>query len=283
MIARGFKSVIWVATVGSAALGCYMVSLRVATERNELLKVERQIIEARSDIRTLQTELGTRGRMTQLEQWNAEVLALAAPSSQQFLKDEFTLARLYREDPTVAERSAEVRLASAEAPAAKPAEAAKPQAPAVVRAVADRPAAAAPLIHRASFTPAEPAKPAAVKPERGPAAAPTVKPAKPTPLRTASARVDTSPAAKPAAKPGKPGAVPARADAKPAKAEGTATRTAAKPAKPDPASVRTAAKPAKAEATASRSAAKPVVAAAKPVREAAAAPRQPRVKGSGGN
>ena len=35
MIARGFKSVIWVATVGSAALGCYMVSLRVATERNE--------------------------------------------------------------------------------------------------------------------------------------------------------------------------------------------------------------------------------------------------------
>ena len=39
MIARGFKSVIWVATVGGAALSCYMVSLRVATERNELAKV----------------------------------------------------------------------------------------------------------------------------------------------------------------------------------------------------------------------------------------------------
>jgi len=129
MIARGFKSVIWVATVGSAALGCYMVSLRVATERNELARVERQIIEARRDIRSLQTELGTRGRMTQLEQWNAEVLALSAPSSAQFLKDEFTLARLYRNDPTVAERSAEMRLASADAPAAKPAEVAKPAAP----------------------------------------------------------------------------------------------------------------------------------------------------------
>ena len=120
MIARGFKSVIWVATVGGAALSCYMVSLRVATERNELAKVERQIIAAKRDIRSLQTELGTRGRMTQLEQWNAEVLALAAPSSAQFLKDEFTLARLYRNDPTVADRSAEVRLASADTHVAKP-------------------------------------------------------------------------------------------------------------------------------------------------------------------
>ena len=90
--------------------------------------------------------------MTQLEQWNAEVLALSAPSSAQFLKDEFTLARLYRNDPTVEERSAEVRLASAEASAAKPAETAKPAAPAVVQAVAERPAAQQPMIHRASFT-----------------------------------------------------------------------------------------------------------------------------------
>ncbi len=109
MIARGFKSVIWVATVGSAALACYMVSLRVATERNELAKVERQIIEARRDIRSLQTELGTRGRMTQLEQWNAEVLALAAPSSAQFMKDEFTLARLYRNEPTVATQMTDLK------------------------------------------------------------------------------------------------------------------------------------------------------------------------------
>lgn len=278
MIARGFKSVIWVATVGSAALGCYMVSLRVATERNELARVERQIIEARRDIRSLQTELGTRGRMTQLEQWNAEVLALSAPSSQQFLKDEFTLARLYRSDPTVAERSAEMRLASAEAPAAKPAEPAKPQAPAVVQAVAERPAAAAPLIHRASFTPAEPAAKPTAKPERTPQAA---KPVKPAAQRIASAApVEAGSAAKPGAKPARPDAAPTRTAAKPAKPEATQTRTAAKP---DPTATRIAAKPAKPEAAPSRTAARPAAVAAKPLREAAAAPRQAKPKGSGGH
>ena len=271
MIARGFKSVIWVATVGSAALGCYMVSLRVATERNELAKVERQIIEARRDIRSLQTELGTRGRMTQLEQWNAEVLALSAPSSAQFMKDEFTLARLYREDPTVAERSAEVRLASAEAPAAKPAEAAKPQAPAIVQAVAAPPAAAAPLIHRASFTSNEPAARPAAKPEAAP---PPAKPSKPAVQRTAAA---TSVPANPAAR---PGAKPASAAAKPDTQQPRAT---ARPAKPESASIRTATKPAKPEAAPSRSAATPAAVAAKPLREAAAASRPAKAKGSGGN
>jgi hypothetical protein len=257
MIARGFKSVIWVATVGSAALGCYMVSLRVATERNELAKVERQIIDARRDIRSLQTELGTRGRMTQLEQWNAEVLALSAPSSAQFLKDEFTLARLYRNDPTVADRSAEVRLASAEAPAARPAQGAKPEAPAVVQAVAERPAAPPPLIQRASFTPAEPA---AAKPERIQPVAAAARPGKPAAERGASA-------------PSTPEAGADRSAGKPA----------AKPVKPAPAPVRVAARPAKPESAPARTASKPVIAAAKPVREAAAAvPRQASGKGSGG-
>jgi hypothetical protein len=261
MIARGFKSVIWVATVGSAALGCYMVSLRVATERNELARVERQIIEARRDIRSLQTELGTRGRMTQLEQWNAEVLALSAPSSAQFLKDEFTLARLYRDDATVADRSPEVRLASAEVPAGRPAEAAKPAPPAVVQAVAERPAVQAPMIHRASFTTAE----APAKPKPKPDAA---KPDKPAARRTASTtplKVETA-SDRPAAKPDKP----------------AATRTAASAtAKPDAA--RSGAKPAAKPATAAvKPAAKPGAAAAKPVREAAAAPRT-KVKGGGGN
>lgn len=269
MIARGFKSVIWVATVGSAALGCYMVSLRVATERNELAKVERQIIEARREIRSLQTELGTRGRMTQLEQWNAEVLALSAPSSAQFMKDEFTLARLYRHDPTVAERSAEVRLASAEAPAAKPAEAAKPEAPAVVQAVAERPAAAAPLIHRASFIPAEPA------------AKPAAKPARPAAQRTASAApVETASAAKPGVKPARPDSAPTRNAARP---DAAPTRSAAKPVKPEALLARAAAKPAKPEVAPSRAAARPAVVVAKPLREAAAAPRQAKPKGSGGN
>ncbi|HEX2764664.1 MAG TPA: hypothetical protein VHM92_12585 [Allosphingosinicella sp.] len=159
MIARGFKSVIWAATVGGAALGCYMVSLRVATERNDLLGVEEQILAAKRDIRSLQTELGTRGRMTQLEQWNSEVLALSAPTSAQYMKDAYTLARLDRPEPTVAERSAEVHMASATgAAAAKPAPAAA-SAPVVVAAVASRPPQPAPLLRQASFMPAATAKP----------------------------------------------------------------------------------------------------------------------------
>ena len=46
-----------------------------------------------STIRSLQTELGTRGRLQQLEQWNAEVLALSAPVAGQFLEANVSLAR----------------------------------------------------------------------------------------------------------------------------------------------------------------------------------------------
>ncbi|MFL6856587.1 MAG: hypothetical protein ACJ8EB_01620, partial [Allosphingosinicella sp.] len=138
MIARGFKSVIWVAAVGGAALGCYMVSLRVATERAELAKVEKQIYFARRDIRSLETELGTRGRMTQLEAWNSDVLALSAPTSAQFVKDRATLARFEQRQPTIAEEAAQVRMAAAETGAAAapaPREAAAKPAPSVVAAV----------------------------------------------------------------------------------------------------------------------------------------------------
>jgi hypothetical protein len=156
MIARSFKSVIWVATVGGAALACYMVSLRVATERADLAKVEHQILAAKREIRMLQTELGTRGRMSQLDDWNANVLALSAPTSAQFVRDDVTLARLERHDATVAERtSAEVRMASAEtgaaaAPAQPAVEAPKP--PQVVNAVAHPAPPAHPALHQASYT-----------------------------------------------------------------------------------------------------------------------------------
>lgn len=122
MIARGFKPVAWVAAVGGAALGCYMLSLNVASERAELAQIERQIVLAKQDIRSLQTELGTRGRLTQLEHWNAEVLALSAPGSQQFLSNEFKLASFTQPETTVEQAvSPNVRMASADAavPAAK--------------------------------------------------------------------------------------------------------------------------------------------------------------------
>ncbi|HEX8449985.1 MAG TPA: hypothetical protein VF652_10385 [Allosphingosinicella sp.] len=263
MIARGFKSVIWVAAVGGAALSCYMVSLRVATERNELEKVERQIVAAKRDIRSLQTELGTRGRMGQLEQWNAEVLALAAPSSAQFLKDEFTLARLYRNDPTVADRSAEMRLASAETGAAKSAGPGKPATPPAVQAVAERPAPQPPMIHQASFTTGQP------EPRPKPAAA---APAKPKPVQQASAK------AKPAST--KPD-VERTASAAPAKPAADRSKPAVKPgSKPEAVPARMAAKPA--PKPAAKGDTLRTAAAAKPVREASAAPRA-KGKGGGGN
>ena len=122
MMAAGFKPVGWVAAVAAAALGCYMLSLNVAAERAELAEIERKIIAAKQDIRSLQTELGTRGRLAQLDHWNAEVLALSAPSSAQFLPDEFTLAR-FDQRPKTIEDKAKVQLASAEAapaPLARP-------------------------------------------------------------------------------------------------------------------------------------------------------------------
>ena len=96
MSARSFRPVIAVATVAAAALSCYLVSLRVATERSSLEDVETKIVLAQRDIRTLQTEIGTRGRLEQLERWNVKVLALAAPKADQFVDGGYQLARLAR-------------------------------------------------------------------------------------------------------------------------------------------------------------------------------------------
>jgi hypothetical protein len=149
MMAPGFKPVGWVAAVGAAALSCYMLSLNVASERSELARVERQIVATKSEIRSLQTELGTRGRMAQLEQWNAEVLALSAPASGQFLDNEMKLARFDQRGPTIEERAA-VRMAAAQV---EPAESRKIEAPVVRAAAQIEPAASdRALVRRASLT-----------------------------------------------------------------------------------------------------------------------------------
>jgi hypothetical protein len=105
-----------VASCAGAALGCYMVSLRVASERTKLEAVETRIVLAQRDMRVLQTEIGTRGRLSQLERWNAGAFALAAPSAEQFLKGGFELARLAQPEHKV-DFQAPVVLASAPAPA----------------------------------------------------------------------------------------------------------------------------------------------------------------------
>lgn len=175
MMARGFKSVGWVAGIAAAALGCYILSLNVAAERAELSGVERRILETRQAIRNLEIELSTRGRMTQLEQWNADVLALSAPVSGQFVENEVVLARLEVRDRGLGD-AGELRMASAQAaparaapPAPRPAVAATPAQP--------RPAPADPVVRRASLE-SDPTRPAANGRPAPPSAA--------APVRTAS-------------------------------------------------------------------------------------------------
>lgn len=115
MSTRSFGSLFMVASCAGAALGCYLVSLRVASERASLEDVETRIVLAQRDLRVLQTEIGTRGRLSQLERWNAGAFALSAPAADQFLKGGFELARLTQPEHKV-DFQAPVVLASAPAP-----------------------------------------------------------------------------------------------------------------------------------------------------------------------
>jgi hypothetical protein len=197
MSARSFKSVGWVAGVGAAALGCYMLSLQVAAERAELASVERRIVAAQQEIRGLQTELGTRGRLQQLEQWNADVLALSAPASGQFVENEVVLARLEQRPTDELPGGATVRMASAEVAPEAPATPAAPSAPAEARpqirtAVAEAAAASdRAVVRRASLTTTSTPAPAAPVAARTAAARPAARPAPaaakaPAPTRSAS-------------------------------------------------------------------------------------------------
>ena len=119
MSGLSFRSVFMVASCAGAALSCYLVSLHVASERAALEQVERQIVTAEREIRLLETEIGTRGRLAQLERWNVRVLALSAPTADQFLDGGFQLASLMQPQRRI-ELEAPVVLASADADDARP-------------------------------------------------------------------------------------------------------------------------------------------------------------------
>ncbi len=178
MIGRGFKSMVWVATIGVAALVCYMFSLRVAEERAGLAQLESQIRRTEQSIQTLKTELGTRSRVHQLQHWASADFGFASPTANQFLKDEITLASLDM-PPAAPALESPVQMAAAAPEVSKPVQAVAP-APAPSRPAvrqASTPAAAdRMLLRRASVVEAptatarpKPAKPAAA---RAPAARP---------------------------------------------------------------------------------------------------------------
>lgn len=189
MSARSFRSVFMVASCAGAALGCYLVSLRVASERAQLEQVENRIVLAQTDMRVLQTEIGTRGRLSQLERWNAGAFALSAPAADQFLKGGFELAKLTQPDRKV-EFKAPVYVASAPAPE-KPAIGAPDTDDSGAPAVTAGPSS---LLHEASLkteTREVPARTAAELPQA--AASSTDKPAraaKPAHKKTSMERPD---------------------------------------------------------------------------------------------
>lgn len=164
MIATRFRAVRLAAGISAAALSCYLVSLQVAAERGHLMKVERSILAARADIRQLRTELDTRGRLVQLERWNAQVLGLQAPKVEQYAADAVQLAAyapnrpaarvIQASLPAPASPAPAVRTVAATAPAAAPAPriAAAPLPVETATFRPARPTAAPPsLIHRASY------------------------------------------------------------------------------------------------------------------------------------
>ena len=91
MIAQRFRPVVWVVGCSFAATALYTVSLGVASERSRLEDLDHSIAMTRRDIRQLQTEMGTRASLRQLERWNGEVLALSAPTAGQFRATEAAL------------------------------------------------------------------------------------------------------------------------------------------------------------------------------------------------
>ena len=88
------KGIGWFGGCVAIVLGFYLVSLQVAAERKKLETMDRKIDSAQRDIRALETEFETRANLAQLEKWNGETLALAAPVAGQFVTDESALASL---------------------------------------------------------------------------------------------------------------------------------------------------------------------------------------------
>lgn len=148
MITRRLRPIGWVAGVAAAALSFYLVSLQVAAERAQLESVEGRIALTQRQIRTLETEFSARASLRQLEAYNQDVLALAAPKVGQYLANEVQLASYSPGDAgSIGKPAASTALASAEA---SPAPANRPTfKPAVLTDVKAQNAPVIPAVRRA--------------------------------------------------------------------------------------------------------------------------------------
>lgn len=147
MIAQRFRALGWAAGIAVASTGLYLISLQVAAERAKLEAVDGRINAAHRDMQRLKTELSTRASYRQLEKWNDEDLAMAAPTAAQYFKSETQLASL---SPDSLAPSAETLVPRAQLAAAT----AKPVAPTPAAPVAEP---VQPQVRHANFVPAPPA------------------------------------------------------------------------------------------------------------------------------
>ena len=150
----------WFVLCVGVILGCYLMSSRVAAERNKLSAVERSIASTERDIRALETEFDTRANLAQLQRWNGDTLKLSAPTAAQYVRDDAQLASLNfgNADPRVQTAAAVI-----------------PSAPIGTAAIETTPAAATDALPAAKAKPAKPAPAVetamATRPKLQPAAA----------------------------------------------------------------------------------------------------------------
>ncbi|MHA6720871.1 hypothetical protein ACX40Y_15670 [Sphingomonas sp. RS6] len=133
MAVHGFKGLGWFLCGVIAAPTCYMVTSHGAAERARLRALDSAILQAKADIRSLETEFDTRANIAQIERWNGDVLAMNAPAPQQYLASVEGLAALDR-PASIEDESGRVETAALVIPAAAPAV----QAAAPALASADR-------------------------------------------------------------------------------------------------------------------------------------------------
>ncbi len=156
------KGIGWFGGCVAVVLGFYLVSLQVAAERKKLEGMDRKIDMAQRDIRALETEFDTRANLTQLEKWNGETLALAAPVAGQFVPDEQALASLdaaggmpgQQQDGAI--RTAALVVPSLSMPVLTAPTAAPAPAPAIVQVAAALPKAARAVIPTSKVAAAAP-------------------------------------------------------------------------------------------------------------------------------
>ena len=156
VVAHRFRWFGWFVLCVGVILGCYLMSSRVAAERNKLGDVERSIASTERDIRALETEFDTRANLAQLERWNGDTLKLSAPTAAQYVRDDAQLASLDFDSSTPQARTASAVIPSA--PIAPAAIETTPASAVTIPATISAPAKAAPA--KARLQPAVAAAPA---------------------------------------------------------------------------------------------------------------------------